>query len=103
MRAWMLNMWAFALGLWIAPRKIFRAFVRGRYTRTLYHEPFDDSMLDETLGATRSRLGLKNRPPRATALDVVHFIFWLGASSPASLIPIAPLILIAAIALILRW
>jgi hypothetical protein len=95
--AWLLNMWAMALGLWIAPRKTFRAFVRGRHTDTLYHAPFDESaMLGETLGSMRAKLGLNDPPSRASAADVFQFLLWLAASSLVALIPAAPFILVAA-------
>jgi hypothetical protein len=94
--AWVLNMWAMALGPYIAPRKTFRAFVRGRHTDTLYHAPFDVSMLGETLGSMRSRLGLNNPQPQARAADAVQFMLWLAASSLVALIPAAPFIAVAA-------
>lgn len=34
--AWVLNLGAFAVGLVIAPRRTYRAFVRGRRSTTLY-------------------------------------------------------------------
>ena len=54
--AWILNLDAHAIGLLLAPRKTYRAFVRGLKTRNLYGEPFNDDLLEETVGAVRRRL-----------------------------------------------
>jgi hypothetical protein len=56
--AWVLNLWAMAIGLCIAPRAVARAFVRGRRTRNLYPEAWDDAWLQARVGDVRRRLGL---------------------------------------------
>ena len=56
--AWVLNIAALAMGLVIAPRRVAAAWARGRRTRTLYSQAFDDRWLGETVGALRARLGL---------------------------------------------
>jgi hypothetical protein len=44
--AWILNFGAFGAGLVVAPRRLFRAFLRGRHTKTnLYKSGFDESRL----------------------------------------------------------
>ena len=55
-----------AIGLAIAPARIFRAFVRGRHTRNLYAERFDDALLATSVGALRKRLELASPLPAAT-------------------------------------
>lgn len=35
--AWALNLGLMALGIWIYPKEVFRAFIRGRRSRNLYH------------------------------------------------------------------
>jgi hypothetical protein len=75
--AWVLNLGALAAGLFLAPRRAFRAFVGGRRTRNLYHDGLADSALDSvTVGELRERLGLhgQNEIPRSS--DVVAFITW---------------------------
>ena len=39
---------------------MWRAFVRGRASTNLYRLGFDDRWLDETVGALRERLGLRD-------------------------------------------
>lgn len=56
--AWILNLSGLAAGICVAPRRISRAFIRGRHSRNLYPDTFNDSLLDAEVGATRQRLGL---------------------------------------------
>ena len=58
--AWILNLGGFAVGLIVAPRRLFRTFVRGRRTRTnLYHTGFSEFQLDDvTVGMLRARLAM---------------------------------------------
>jgi ubiquinone biosynthesis protein Coq4 len=56
--AWALNLGAVAIGLLIAPRRVLRAFKRGRRTRTLYSETFSEELLNQTVGELRRRLDL---------------------------------------------
>jgi hypothetical protein len=72
--AWWLNLGGMMLGLFIAPKLTFRAFVRGRRSRTLYQGDFEESMLSESVGALRRKLGLDGAPGRATAGEVVAFV-----------------------------
>jgi hypothetical protein len=69
--AWLLNAGAFAVGLFLAPRRVFRAFVRGRGVRNLYHRGFAESALESTtVGSLRRQLGLdapRERRPSAVA------------------------------------
>lgn len=55
--AWFLNASAFAFGLVLAPRDLWRAFVRGRRGRTLYRSEWDDALLGRTVGDLRAELG----------------------------------------------
>ena len=54
--AWLLNFNAIAIGLAIAPTATYRAFSRGRQTRSLYDGEFDEALLAERVGAVRRRL-----------------------------------------------
>ncbi len=78
--AWILNLYAMALGFLSGnPGAVWRAFVRGRHTRNLYRDRYDESLLDARLGAVRARLGLEARTratPVATLGDRVAFAFW---------------------------
>ncbi|MFL5383233.1 MAG: hypothetical protein ACJ8GN_12000 [Longimicrobiaceae bacterium] len=73
--AWGLNFGAFGFGLLAAPRRTWRAFVRGRHSRNLYGGEFRESLLDETVGELRERLGLVN-PAAATTGDRLAFAGW---------------------------
>src|SRR5438552_3344172 len=76
--AWILNLGAFGAGLVIAPKRLFRAFLRGRYAKTnLYKTGFDESRLDEvTVGMLRDQLGLRVPVSPASATDMILFVLW---------------------------
>jgi hypothetical protein len=76
--AWILNFGAFGAGLVVAPRRVFRAFLRGRHTKTnLYKSGFDESRLNDiTVGMLRDQLGLRAPLPSARATDVWLFLVW---------------------------
>jgi hypothetical protein len=74
--AWVLNLSALAIGLVIAPRAVFRAFVRGRRTRNLYRDDFGDPLLAAHVGPMRRRLGLDQDVARANAADRLAFVAW---------------------------
>jgi hypothetical protein len=80
--AWVLNLGAFAVGLCIAPRRLFRAFVRGRHTENLYHAAgaWDEALLDGRVGELRARLGLDHDLPPARAADGAAFAGWAVAA-----------------------
>jgi hypothetical protein len=75
--AWLLNLYAMAIGLVIAPRTTFAAFVRGRRSRNLYREEYRDALLAETVGGARRRLGLGGASaPPSSARERAAFAFW---------------------------
>jgi hypothetical protein len=77
--AWVLNLGAFAAGLFRAPRRTMQAFVRGRRARNLYHDVLVESNFgDMTVGALRERLGVRLAHERARPSDVAAFIAWCG-------------------------
>lgn len=92
--AWLLNLWAMAIGLVIAPRAVWRAFARGRRSRNLYREPWGDALLEERVGALRARLGLvpgaAARSTRRPA-DVVAFAGWSAVALGLALATLAPI------------
>jgi hypothetical protein len=71
--AWFLNISALGLGVALAPRRLYRAFVRGRHSRNLYDRPFSDALLDARVGEMRAELGLDREPPPATVADKLSF------------------------------
>jgi hypothetical protein len=79
--AWTLSFGAFEYGLWLAPRRVFRAFVRGRHAANLYRSARSDALLAETVGELRVRLGLGRPAPAARLRDALAFAVWVGASA----------------------
>jgi hypothetical protein len=92
--AWMLNLQAMAIGLFMAPRALFRAFVRGRHAGTLYHqgEFVEEAMLGRSVGDIRHQLHLDQPKPAAGVTDVVTFTFWSAASLAWTFGPLALLV-----------
>src|SRR5437588_11757140 len=76
--AWILNFGGFGAGLVVAPRRLFRAFLRGRRAKTnLYKSGFDESRLNDiTLGMLRDQLGLRAALPSANTADVGLSLLW---------------------------
>lgn len=74
--AWALNLGGTFAGLLAAPRRTWRAFVRGRADRSLYDEPFEE-LLDLTVGEARARYLGAPRP--ATVPDALLFALALAS------------------------
>jgi hypothetical protein len=70
--AWVLNTAMFTLGLALAPRRVFRAFVRGRHCTSLYHVGWSDTLVGRDVESVRSELGL-DRSHAATWRDRALF------------------------------
>ena len=71
--AWYLNLYAFATGLLCAPGDVWRAFVRGRHTKNLYRNTFDDALLSRRVGDVRTELALDRSSPGGGIGDVITF------------------------------
>ena len=89
--AWVLNASAFAYGIVLAPRRVYRAFVRGRHSRNLYRQGWDDSLLDISVEELRGRLGIDERP-RITWRDRAAFAAWVALISAPALAVVAALL-----------
>ncbi|HLL70768.1 MAG TPA: hypothetical protein VK363_05010 [Pyrinomonadaceae bacterium] len=105
-QAWLLNLLAFAIGLAINPRGVYRAFMRGRQTRNLYRTTFSDELLARTVGEVRSELELDKEPAPMTTADRRAFVFWSLASVATlvgtwtlALLPLATLALLGVVLL----
>jgi hypothetical protein len=91
--AWGLNLSALAIGLFVAPRAAFKAFVRGRHTANLYrHAEFRDAILGRSVGDMRSDLRLDQPAPPAGISDMVAFGAWSVAALALQFWPLAVLI-----------
>jgi len=98
--AWLLNLWAMAIGLVIAPVAVWRAFLRGRRSRNLYREPWGDALLEPRVGELRERLGLRAEaaPEPARLGDAAAFAGWSATALALALLTLAPLLALAALA-----
>ena len=56
--AWILNLGAVLTGLVLAPRRVGRAFMRGRRSTNLYHLGLDARWPEEAVGRLREKLRL---------------------------------------------
>ena len=74
--AWLLNLSAFASGLVINPKGVYKAFLRGRQSANLYHLSFNDELLSASVGDLRQQLNLDDPLRPATSADNTAFILW---------------------------
>lgn len=75
--AWLLNLGAFTVGIALFPRRLYRAFIRGRHCANLYRDGFPESELpNKTLEWLRGRLRANAGPPEPTISDQWAFAFW---------------------------
>ncbi|HYH85947.1 MAG TPA: hypothetical protein VEX60_10885 [Pyrinomonadaceae bacterium] len=74
--ALLLDLEALAIGLVICPRGVFRAFVRGRRSRNLYRQRFDDELLAAKVGDMREELRLSETHAEASSADRLSFAAW---------------------------
>lgn len=79
-QAWLLDLLAFAIGLAINPRGVYRAFMRGRYTRNLYRTTFSEELLARTVGDVRRELDLDKESVAPSPADRRAFVLWSLAS-----------------------
>ncbi|HEX8131645.1 MAG TPA: hypothetical protein VF527_21290 [Pyrinomonadaceae bacterium] len=103
-QAWLLNLLAFAIGLVINPRGVYRAFMRGRRSRNLYRTTFSDELLARKVGDVRRELDLDCAPAPPAPADRRAFIFWSLVSAgvfagmwAAVLLPAATLALLVVV------
>jgi hypothetical protein len=96
---WLLDLLNVAQGLVVNPRGAFRAFVRGRRSRNLFGETFDDALLSRRVGEMRRKLLLEDADEvvdsKVSARDVVAFVAWsLASAAIYTTTVIVPLVLL---------
>jgi hypothetical protein len=69
--ATILNLFAVGVGLLVAPRRLTRAWARGRATKNLYGFDTVEPLLPRNVAAVREELGLSGPPPKARVRDAV--------------------------------
>ena len=92
-----LDLGGLCFGIVVAPRRLFRAFLRGRHAVTnLYKKGFIESRLNDiTVGVLRNELGLTESIPVARTADVALFVIWCACSVFVwTVLPLLALILI---------
>lgn len=103
--AWVINTGGLMMGLLVSPRRTYRAFLRGRGARNLYHGPgFGEPLLDEKLGDLRARLAFDTfeMPARPPGLrDRLAWLLWCGAAVAYGAAMLA--LLVAPVVAALRW
>ena len=74
---YVLDLLTFVWAPLVVPRRVWRAFVRGRHSKNFYRHPLplDPTLLDEPVQAVRERMNL-HVEHRATAADVAAFAGW---------------------------
>jgi hypothetical protein len=78
--AWYINLQGMMMGWLVNPGRTWRAWVRGRHSRNLYYEGLSETVLGETVGGLRARLGLDRPAPAPTAADRASYAFWCFAA-----------------------
>ena len=79
--AWILNLGAFMVGMVLFPKRLSRAFVRGRHCPNLYRDGFPESELPKkTVEWLRERLRLSDGEVKARVVDNVAFVFWCAVA-----------------------
>lgn len=75
--AWFINLYMMAFGLVLQPRGVFRAFVRGRRSGSIYRhrEPRAD-IREKTVAEMQKLLMLDATAPRASVADRFQFVLW---------------------------
>jgi hypothetical protein len=96
--AWFLNATAFAFGIVLSPRALWRAFVRGRYSSNLYEGEFSERLLDVTVGGLREKLRVDEQHDASLA-DALVFTLWLGVGIYLLVwtVALAPALLVASL------
>jgi hypothetical protein len=96
--AWVLNLLAMGFGLVAAPRRTWRAFVRGRNSENLYGREFDEALLARNLDDVRAEIGL-GAEYAARPGDYFAYAFWCAVAvwlyalhAAAVVVPIAAVI-----------
>ena len=85
--AWLLNLGAFTIGMGLFPRRLYRAFVRGRRCANLYHEGFPEMELpNKSVSWLRHRLQPREIGAHGNARDQIAFAIWcfMGAAYHAA-------------------
>lgn len=88
----------------VAPRRVWRAFVRGRHSGNFYRASLPlPALLEQDVDDVRERLRLDGPTPRATAADGLAFAGWYLLSLLTGVFGLVALPLMIALGLWGRW
>ena len=76
--AWVINFFAFIIGLVIAPRAVYRAFLRGRHSGNFYGVRFQEHLLEKRVDETRRELRV-DQTALPVLTDKLAFAMWAAA------------------------
>jgi hypothetical protein len=90
--AWVFDMGIFALALFIFPRVVFDAFIRGRRSGSLYHHTYSyQEIVQMQVQEVRAKLRLDTPPYPAQPAEIMAFAgWWLASFGLSLLIFVAP-------------
>lgn len=76
--AWILNMGSLSYGFVLYPRAVYKAFIRGRQSKNLYHNiAYADPLLRTSVADMRNRLHIPVSTVSATTADRLYFVLWV--------------------------
>ncbi len=91
----LLALLVFGFSLAWSPRRMFEAFLRGRYCRNLLDTRCERALLQRSVASVRAELGLQLPPPAAMASDYAAFARWASIAAAivwGPLVPVAALV-----------
>lgn len=96
---YMLDLLTLAWAPLVAPRRVWKAFVRGRNSRNFYRAPLplDPAVLERDLQTVRREFGLAQATPAATMGDRLAFVGWYLAAIPMSVVGLLALPMMVAL------
>lgn len=104
---YVLDLSTLSWAVWITPRRVWRAFVRGRHTRNLYREPtpVKPDLWQRNLRDTKRklRLDVPDEELRATMADRIALSGWYLLAVPMSLLGLMTLPLMLAVGVWGNW
>jgi hypothetical protein len=91
--AWVINIGVFAVALFVCPRKLFRAFVRGRRAKSIYGCPGDRAALSAmTIRALRESMGVDANLGGISMVEGSSFVAWSLVALAWAALPIVAVV-----------
>jgi hypothetical protein len=84
--AWFINLQGMVMGWVVAPRRTWRAWVRGRHSKSLYREGWREALLSERVADMRARLELDRPAPAPTLADAASYTVWCSLAAALAVV-----------------